>query len=96
MSDTAWVGIATLAFFVTSGLCGYLSAKLRSIIRSIDTLHQKIDEKTTTLGNKLEMLLDTHERRDQERFEETIQRLTRVETLAENGNGHSKRKRRAA
>jgi hypothetical protein len=33
----------------------------------------------------LNALIDTHELRDQERHEDTIQRLTRVETIVLNG-----------
>ncbi len=91
--DSATVGAATLAFLVVSGVLGYAARRLSKIDGLLSALDDKIDKRADGVTDTLRSLLDTHERRDQERHEDTIQRLTRAETLLLNGHGAPKRKR---
>ena len=83
MEPTVLVGAGTLAFLIISGI---LTAMHRTL--------NKIDENFKGLKKEFGEKLDSHEDKDQLRYEDTIQRLTRVETLV-TANGHPKRRRAA-
>ncbi len=93
MTDQTIISLATLAFLIVSAVAGYLARKLSHLDTKLNGLDDKIDVKSDAITDKLQTLLDAHERRDQERHEDTIQRLTRVETLSLNGHSAPKRKR---
>ena len=83
------VSLATLAFLIVSAI---LTAIWR-MVGKINHSFMALDTKVESVRGAVQIALDTHERRDQERHEDSIQRLTRVETLI--GNGHAKRRRAA-
>lgn len=56
-------------------------------------LMHNISAKFTALGDKIDQIMDAHEKRDQDRHEENVQRLTRLETIA-NANGSYRRARK--
>lgn len=79
------------AAVVVAGIGGFFKI-LHNIGARFTDLSDKIDNKTTEIVNRVTQIYDVHERLDQQRHEETVQRLTRVETLVNGYNG-SRRKR---
>ena len=75
--------LGTLAFLIVSGILGV-------IYRTLSGIGKNFQELRLEFGTKL----DSHEDKDQQRYEDTIQRLTRVETIV-TANGHAKRRRAA-
>lgn len=94
MTDTAWVALGALAFTIVSCAAGWFWSIILKVGNRLIELNDKVEGNRAVVGNMIRELLDTHERRDQDRHEENVQRLTRLETLVID-NGHHKRRRRA-
>lgn len=93
MTDGTWIALATLVAMILIAVFGGIFNLLSKIGKRFVELGTKIDERTNEIRDSFISLLDNHERRDQDRHEETIQRLTRVETIAINGNGHGRKRK---
>lgn len=79
MSDFTGLAGAAAAVLVAA-VAGFFKL-LHNVGIRFDDLNDKIDNKTTEIVNRVTQIYDVHERLDQQRHEENVQRLTRVETL---------------
>ena len=90
---TASIALATLGFFIISAITSYAARKLSQIDTRLHSIDDKVDASVLAINNRVDSLYSEHERRDQERHVENVERLTRLETLALNGHATSRKAR---
>lgn len=74
------------------GLSTKIDGVKEALDRKIDETRYQLDVKIEAVKGSVKVEMDQHEQRDLDRHEDTIQRLTRVETIVE-ANGHGRRRK---